>query len=159
MRGHRVLGESLKDRLARGSRPTANGCVEWAENRIRQGYGIFQWRKRKQYAHRLAFEAHVGPIPAGAFVCHRCDNPACINAEHLFIGSASDNMRDMAGKGRQRGPRGERHHLTHLDSVAVECLRVTYATGAFTQAQLGKWWGINQRTVSKICAGQHWRTA
>jgi hypothetical protein len=59
----------------------------------------------KVYAHRLAWEEANGPIPAGMYVCHTCDVPACVNVEHLFLGSQSDNMKDMAAKGRHHNQR------------------------------------------------------
>jgi hypothetical protein len=59
----------------------------------------------KVYAHRLAWEKANGPIPAGMYVCHTCDVPACVNVEHLFLGTQSDNMKDMAAKGRHHNLR------------------------------------------------------
>jgi hypothetical protein len=68
------------------------------------GYGTLYAEGRHQGAHRLAWELANGrAIPAGLFICHRCDNPLCVNPDHLFLGTHTDNMRDMIAKGRARG--------------------------------------------------------
>lgn len=66
------------------------------------GYGQLAIGGKHYAAHRLAYEAHRGPIPAGAYVCHTCDNPSCVNPLHLFVGTAKDNNDDMMRKGRNR---------------------------------------------------------
>lgn len=101
------------DRLFRAVFTTTKGaCWEWALSKDRVGYGRLKVQEgsrslfRHTSAHRYAYEIWVGPIPDGACVLHRCDNRACINPEHLFLGTQQDNMRDMHAKGR--GPRGYR---------------------------------------------------
>ena len=82
-----------------------DGCWLWTGGLTTSGYGILytskQDKPRRRLAHRLMYEIEHGPIPDGLFVCHRCDNPPCVNPDHLFLGTASDNMQDMLSKGRQ----------------------------------------------------------
>jgi hypothetical protein len=83
---------------------TSSGCWEWIGSRDKDGYGRIRgsshgkvWVKR---AHRCSYEEHVGPIPEGLDVCHHCDNPPCINPDHLYAGTKSENMQDMVQRGR-----------------------------------------------------------
>jgi hypothetical protein len=99
------LHERLINRVVLGM----SDCWHYCGARNQFGYGRMTYRGRLQVAHRLSYEAFVGPIPAGLSVLHRCDNPACINPEHLWLGTYSDNRRDCVTKGRHNLPRGEKH--------------------------------------------------
>lgn len=87
-------------------------CWVWLSATHSQGYGLFKTGHNTQnYAHRVVWVLEYGPIPEGAFVCHSCDNPPCVRPEHLFLGTAADNMQDMVSKGRQRKP--SKTHCIH----------------------------------------------
>lgn len=77
------------------------GCWIWIGRCKASGYGrIGIGRNRQFMAHRVSWELHRGPIPAGKYVCHKCDTPACVNPDHLFLGSAEDNAKDRESKAR-----------------------------------------------------------
>lgn len=95
-------------------------CIEWQKGRHPAGYGIIRFRNNDWSTHRVSWVLNNGEIPTGLHVCHQCDNPPCINPDHLFLGTMADNMRDMANKGRAK--RGEQHHwvkLTEKDVLAI----------------------------------------
>lgn len=117
-------------RFARRLEPQPNGCIHFVGGIRSDGYGEIMGDeddRRIVLAHRASWMIHRGPIPDGAFVCHHCDNRRCVNPDHLFIGDATANMRDMVGKGRhwsQRKTLCRNGHQLEGDNLA------THATGA-----------------------------
>lgn len=104
-RGVPLVPETTAERLARRSQvDPETGCREWTGPLNEHGYGKLSADQKVVYAHRAAWAAAHGEIPAGMFVCHRCDNPKCINTDHLFLGTPSENTADMIAKGRQNWP-------------------------------------------------------
>lgn len=95
----------LKERLSFiGWSETDSGCWEWAGCRSANGYGKMAYGDGTTTGtHRVSFEVHHGPIPDGMFVRHKCDNPPCINPDHLEIGTPAQNSRDMVERNRTRG--------------------------------------------------------
>jgi hypothetical protein len=103
MKQSRTLREVLFAKVA--FEPTT-GCWLWYGSRSPRGYGDMTYRKEAKKAHRVSYELHVGPIPEGLCVCHRCDTPSCVNPDHLFVGTHGDNAADKVAKGRWRGSMG-----------------------------------------------------
>jgi hypothetical protein len=99
------LHKRLLDRVVFGM----SDCWHFCGTRNKGGYGRITYGGRMQVAHRLSYEAFVGPIPHGMSVLHKCDNPSCINPEHLWLGTYTDNRRDCVQKNRHNLPRGDRH--------------------------------------------------
>lgn len=79
-----------------------NGCKEWIAGKTSDGYGVFNINNKSLLAHRVSYEFFFGVNPEGMLVCHKCDNPSCVNHLHLFLGSQADNMKDMKNKGRRK---------------------------------------------------------
>lgn len=112
MNSFETLRPRLTAALAKYSAPADTGCILWAGTTVRYGYGAIYTRasgeRRTVTAHRAAYMLANGPIPPGMHVCHKCDVPACVNPDHLFLGTAGDNLRDMVAKGRHGGKKKAR---------------------------------------------------
>jgi hypothetical protein len=97
----------LQDRIRSSSTPEPNsGCWLWDLRLNKRGYGRIQLNYKTELAHRASYKAFWGD-PGALCVCHRCDTPACVNPEHLFLGSIGDNVDDMIRKGRKRNSKGQ----------------------------------------------------
>lgn len=94
--------KSIDQRFEENTVRTENGCHVWNGAKTDKGYGLIEVSGKTRRAHRVAYEVYKGVIPAGMLILHRCDNPSCVNPEHLRVGTQADNMQEMVSKGRQR---------------------------------------------------------
>lgn len=124
-----------------------------------RSYGEFWVNGRRVKAHRFAWElAHGRSIPKGLLACHSCDNPRCVNPDHIFIGTHSDNLRDAVQKGRHQSPRGESHPLAVLTVNEVVEMRRLRGEGASAKC-LANRYGISVQSVRRIIRGDWWKEA
>ncbi len=99
-------------------------CWEWKAFCGNHGYGQIGFRGKMEQAHRISYELNVGKIPEGLCVLHHCDNTACVNPAHLFLGTQGDNMIDMSKKGRSMiGINQPRHKLNECEILEIRRLR------------------------------------
>lgn len=130
-----------------------NECWEWQGPRNDDNYGRLNFYGRVRGAHRYSYELHFGPIPKGFQVLHRCDNPSCVNPNHLFLGKPADNAADKVAKGRH--PRGEdcvRAKLT--EEIVREIFRLR-EQGAL-QSEIAEKLGTSQKNVSSVLRRKSW---
>lgn len=134
-------------------RPDANtGCWEWTSAKNCWGYGqIYIADGRKELAHRVSYELRHGTIPEGLWVLHHCDNPGCVNPDHLFLGTNSDNVADKVMKDRHF--HGESHPMVKLTDTDVRAIR---SASNISQRQLAGKFGVNQSVVCRIRRGSLW---
>lgn len=153
---HNRNGATVAERLANRSVWDANGCLIWQGAKFRFGYGtITTPGRRKRRTHCVAWELANGPIPPGMCVCHKCDVPACINPDHLFLGTIADNNADKLRKGRNVAHPGERNGRARLTAAQVREIIGDHRR----QIDIAAEYGIKQAQVSRIKRGQTWAGA
>ena len=137
---------------------TPGGCWNWTGPKI-LGYGQFYLKVKPKWqgfrAHRVSYELANGQIATGLFCCHHCDNRACVNPSHLFVGTNADNTADKMAKGRET--RGEQLWSAKLTAKDVVEIRALYATGEHTQPSLAKRFGVGKAIIWKIVHRLKWK--
>jgi hypothetical protein len=161
------------------------GCWDWTASTAGKGYGQIKLpgTRRQIYAHHLSWQIHHGKIPTGKYILHRCDNPRCVNPDHLFVGSAKVNAEDMKAKDRHlrgelnteailteadirairmlwkakdRHLRGELNTEAILTEADIRAIRMLCAAGDLPQRRIAQLFGIQQMEVSRIHRRERW---
>lgn len=123
------------------------GAVDWDNYGVAWDYEL----KRNARAHRLVYELLVGPIPKGKVLLHRCDNPCCVNPDHLQVGTTADNNADCKAKGRNAA--GVRHPMNKITAAQALEIRESKLPTRATAAKFG----VSQALVSHIRTGRLWK--
>lgn len=133
-------------------------CWEWTAAKNEKGYGVFGVGKETDKASRLAYKLTKGPIPRGLFVLHSCDNPGCVNPDHLWLGTNLDNVKDMIKKGRNSPPPRPKPSLRSMREkkapgiynpkivLSDECIA---SLGQESDEKTGKRFGVSKRTINR----------
>lgn len=144
---------SLEERFWRNVRKS-DGCWWWIGGKCSKGYGSIMADGRIAGAHRVAYELHIGPIPNGISVCHSCDNPACVNPSHLWLGTNLDNTRDRDRKGRGRWAGNITNaHLSERDAKEIRKL----CAEGMQQKDCAALFGVHKATVNDLVLRKTWR--
>ena len=128
---------------------TDSGCWEWTGNRCINGYGRLNDKKM----HRFSWEYYNGKkVPDGLYICHKCDNPPCVNPEHLYAGTAADNIRDAKERGRLNPARGEKQPNAKLTNSDARKIYVDDRADEIIAAEFG----VSRKCVSRVKTGKSW---
>jgi hypothetical protein len=128
-------------------------CWLWTGCCFSSGYGALSVDDIPIYTHRYSYEIHKGKIPEGLLIRHTCDNPPCVNPNHLLVGTRADNVMDMVERNRQaRGSKNGQAKLTEDDVNEIKIFREF----GFTQQELGKMYGVSQSTITRLLSKKRW---
>ncbi len=143
----------VKNRFENKFEKIENGCWLWLASTFHNGYGQFQFEGRPQHASRVSYVLYKDEIPNGLFVCHTCDNPLCVNPEHLFLGTHKDNMQDKIKKGRHVSSIGENNGKSKLTENDVRDIRQSKESAKI----LAEKYSINSDYVYLIKNRKRWK--
>lgn len=135
-------------------KPTETGCWEWLKTKNQDGYGRVKRFGKLESAHRVSYELYKGPI-GGLHVLHSCDNPSCVNPEHLRLGTHKENQEEKARKGRgvghsMPGTKHPSHKLTEAQALAIK-------TSDLSVAHLQQLYPVSEMLIRDIRAGKRWK--
>lgn len=137
-----------------------DACWSWLKSRNETGYGQIEFSRNgvrfNLLAHRVAWALHIGDIPSGFLVCHKCDVRDCVNPNHLFLGTANDNTQDMLRKGRHRADAGEECHNALLTEEDISLIRGLHRKG-LGASFISRIFGVRPCTITNLCAGRSWK--
>ena len=154
----REITEKDIDRFFKKVAITANinKCWEWIGTTHKTGYGIFSLGYNNYYAHRMSYCITNRIDPDEKEVCHSCDNPKCVNPNHLFLGTHLENMRDCRKKDRMVSFKGAKNGCSKLTENNVLSIRESYAYGKITQRKLANEYNVSFGLISRILKRNSW---
>lgn len=143
---------TVLDRFLSRFKKSHTGCWVWESHTDKDGYGILPANGPSIRAHRFSFEYYIEPIRKGNVVCHTCDNPSCVNPDHLFQGTVKDNCNDMIDKGRDKiiGSNNNKSKLTESDIPKIRGMDAHNSVIAAV-------FGVSESTIKRIKNKTLWR--
>lgn len=131
-------------------------CWLWQAHKNHKGYGMFHYKKEMS-AHKFSYMLHKGNVPEGMYVCHSCDTPACVNPEHLWLGTNDDNQKDSTLKGRRKlfSTRGSNVGTAKLNEEKVRQIKILIKQGK-SNSQIAKEFNISPQTIHAIAKRGYW---
>ena len=165
------ISTNRRDFLAKGPDwQEKNECWEWLSNKNICGYGSVTWDWKVLSTHRVAYRLCRGPIPKGLLVRHTCDNRACVNPNHLLLGTVKDNVADRVRRGRsaagdrsgmrlhpEKVKRGEENVTAKLTEKKVRQIREIFKNHGVNLAQVARDFGVAETTIRNVRNGNTWR--
>ena len=145
----------VRYRLSKKAKVMPNGCIEFIGSKSAKGYGRLTVLGGPRLVPRLKYELEFGEIPDGMHVCHKCDNPACFNIEHLFLGTNNDNFVDSYRKGRPVRWNGSDHCHAKLNEEQVKEIRIKCAKG-LSLSSVAKQYGVSPGAIHHIVKRNTW---
>ena len=146
--------EEAIERFEKKFKKVPLGCWEWQASKHPKGYASFSLDGKVTGAHRASFKLYVGEVQKGMCVCHRCDNPGCVNPSHLYLGTNAENTHDRDNKGR--GSYGEGRPNAKLTEQKVNEIKGKWLAGN-TMASIGREYGVSRQTISTIIHLKKWK--
>lgn len=153
MKGLHLLSET--QRFERFISFSDKGCWIW-KGGVTCGYGMFRFKWKMTRAHRKSYELYKGAIPDGSVVMHKCDNPLCVNPDHLEVGTITDNNQDRKRKGRNRDQRGIKHNNAKLCEISIHVIKDAVSHG-YKQQEIADYFKVSFQHVSAIKLGKRWK--